>query len=242
MAIKKKVLGNERIDHFVPLYVGRNARRKMTSDILVSFKQFLEWMQSTHGHKKSTFVFHCDPLDAEGANLHHVLQTLDLQQNVVFSKDRVGFADMNSLYNMCDVAVNRSCAEGFGLPTLEMMMTGKPIIALKTGGMTRQVEDAETGEHYGIPLDVEIKCLVGNQQVPFIWEDLCSHDQLTKALIQMYEWGPEKRAEVGIRAMQHAHKDYDLDKMVRQWDVSLTDLVNDWKSGKRPTRWQRIDI
>lgn len=238
--VKEAILGKERADHFVPLFVSRNARRKMPSDVILSFKMFLDDLKAKHGHRKSTLVMHTDPLDPEGPNLHQVIDMLNIKENVVFSKDRVGFAEMNSLYNISDTIVNRSCNEGFGLPTLEMMMTGRPIIALKTGGLTRQVEDHETGEQYGIALEPENRSLVGNQLVPYIYEDFVSHETVSRALMQMYEMGPAGREALGARALEHARKDYDLKRLVNDWDASLTGLVNGWKNGR--DRWQAIEI
>lgn len=238
--IKQQILGRERADHYVVTFVSRNARRKMPSDIIVSFKQFLVELEKKHGHRKSTLVMHTDPTDPEGPNLYHVIDMLHLKDNVVFSKDRVGFPEMNSLYNFSDVVVNRSCNEGFGLGTLEAMMAGKPIIALKTGGLTRQVEDHRTGEQYGIALEPEVRALVGNQMVPYIYEDFISHETLAKAFMTVYEWGPEKRAEVGKRAMAHAHQDYDIKRLIHDWDRTLTDLSENWR--KNYQRWTRIEL
>jgi len=237
---KRGLLGPERADHFTMLYVSRNARRKMTSDIVVSWKMFLDELQAKHGHKKATLVMHCDPLDTEGANLHHVIELLDIKENVAFSKDRVGFNEMVGLYNICDSIINRSCNEGFGLGTLEAMMCGKPIIALKTGGLTRQVEDHETGEHYGIALEPEVRSLVGNQLVPYIYEDFVSHRTVADAYMKMYEMGPEAREELGKKAMAHAHKDYDLQGLINSWDETLTDCITNWKS--RHKRWEGITL
>lgn len=237
---KQQVLGKDRADHYVITFVSRNARRKMPSDIIISFKQFLIELENQHGHRKSTLVMHTDPMDPEGPNLHHVIDMLHLKDNVVFSKDRVGFAEMNSLYNISDVVVNRSTNEGFGLSTLEAMMAGKPIIALKTGGLTRQVEDHKTGEQYGVALEPEVRTMVGNQGVPYIYEDFVSHETLAKAFMTVYEWGPEKRTEVGKRAMVHAHQDYDVTTMVNDWDRTLTDLTDNWNRSKK--RWTRIEL
>lgn len=237
---KAQILGRERADHFLITFVSRNARRKMPSDIIISFKQFLNELESKHGHRKSTLVMHTDPMDPEGPNLHHVIDMLHLKDNVVFSKDRVGFPEMNALYNMSDVVVNRSCNEGFGLGTLEAMMAGRPIIALKTGGLTRQVEDYRTGEQYGIALEPDVKTLVGNQMVPYIYEDFISHETLSKAFTDIYEWGPEKRAEVGKRAMAHAHQDYDIGNLISEWDRTLTDLSDNWRKSQQ--RWKRIEL
>lgn len=240
MRLKQSIIGKERLDHFVVLYVSRNARRKMPSDILLSFKQFLTQLEAKHGHRKASLVMHTDPLDPEGPNLHHVIDMFHLREHVIFSKDRVGFPEMNSLYNIGDTIVNRSCNEGFGLPTLEMMMAGKPIIALKTGGLTRQIEDHETKEQYGIALEPEVKTLVGNQQVPYIYEDFISHETLANAFMQMHEMGPEKRAALGARAREHAMKDYDIDNMVNEWDRTLTNLTDTWKPGK--DRWKALEV
>jgi len=238
--LRSSIIGNERADHFTVLYVSRNARRKMTSDIIVSFKQFLDGLEKKEGHRKASLVMHADPLDVEGTNLHHIIDLLKVKDNVIFSKDRIDFQQMNSLYNICDTIVNRSCNEGFGLPTLEMMMAGRPIIAIKTGGLTRQVEDHLTGEQYGIALEPDVKALVGNQLVPYIYEDYVSHETVSNAFMKMYEMGPERRAELGRRAMEHARKDYDMKFLIDEWDRTLTDLTNDWKPGKN--RWKAMEI
>jgi len=226
---KASLLGQHRADHFTVLYVSRNARRKMPSDILVSWKMFLEDLQKKHGHQKATFVMHADPLDQEGTNLYSVIDVLGIKDSVVFSKDRIGFNEMKFLYNVCDTIVNRSANEGFGLPILEAKMCGKPVISIKTGGLTRQVEDHVTGEHYGVALEPDVRSLVGNQMVPFIWEDFVSHRSLADAFMKMYDMGPEKREEIGLRSAEHAKREYDMNKVVSLWDETLTSTMNNWK-------------
>jgi len=241
MRLKRALLGPERLDHFVVLFVSRNARRKMPSDIIVSFKQFLGELERVHGHRRATLVMHTDPMDPEGPNLHHVLDMLHMKDHVVFSKDRVGFPEMNCLYNVGDTLVNRSCNEGFGLPTLEMMMAGNPIIALKTGGLTRQVEDHRTGEQYGIALEPEVRSLVGQQLVPYIYEDFVSHETVARAFMQMHELGPERRRELGHRCREHALRDYPIDRMINDWDRTLQQLCDGWSQQRNP-RWVGVEI
>lgn len=240
LAFKKALLGPERAEHFIALFMSRNARRKMPSDILMSWKMFLDDMMKKYGHKRATLLMHTDPLDPEGTNLHHVIEMLGIRDNVVFSNERVGFLEMTGLYNVSDVCVNRSSAEGFGLGTLEAMMCGKPIIAIKTGGLTRQVEDHETGEQYGVALEPEVKSLVGNHVVPYIYEDLISHKSLSDAFMKMYDMGPDERKRVGLRAQQHAHKDYDMERLITDWDRTLTDCIDNWKT--RYNRWEAIEL
>ena len=237
---KSALLGSTRSDHFTVLYVSRNARRKMTSDILVSWKAFLEELQSKHGHTKATLVMHCDPLDPEGTNLFAVTEMLGIKDNIVFSKERIGFGEMRTLYSVCDTIVNRSSNEGFGLPTLEAMMCGKPIIAIKTGGLTRQVVNHETGEEHGIALTPEVRTMVGNHMVPFIYEDFVSHKTVTDAFMKMYDMGPEARKEVGARAMEYAHKNYDLSQVISAWDTTLESTIESWK--RDHDSWRHIEL
>jgi len=241
LTFKKKLLGADRVDHFTCLYVSRNARRKMPSDILQSWKMFLEELEKKHGHKNATLVMHTDPMDQEGTNLFQVIDVLGIKNNVMFSKDRIGFNEMKLLYNACDTIVNRSCNEGFGLPTLEMMMCGKPIIVLKTGGLTRQVEDPDSGEQFGIGMEPEVRTMVGNHMVPYIYEDFVSHKTLRDSFMKMYEMGPDAREELGKRAMERAKKEYDLTRVVTEWDKSLEKAIDDWKSGNTP-RWKIEEI
>jgi glycosyltransferase involved in cell wall biosynthesis len=414
---KASIIGKDRLDHFVIAYVSRNARRKCPNDIIVSFKDFLDQLKAKHGHSKATLLLHTEPLDPEGPNLHHVIELLNLKSNVMFSKDRVSFQDMNVLYNISDTVVNRSCFaagtkvatengykkietisvgdsvmthkgryrkvvqtitnpppgkallvkasgmgefvvtsnhnvmaikrsslpkdflinesldkfiefskktpmselsagdyfvcygmqreqvkehvfdtqdvavrndgqefndscgtwvkdntsvarissikvidydepvynltveedhtyvvenvtvfncnEGFGLSILEAKMCAKPVISIKTGGLTRQVLDHETGEEYGIAIEPDVRSLVGNQGVPYILEDYISHETLTKAFMKMYEFGPEKRAEIGERARHHALKNYSINKLVADWDSSLSKLIDDRKNSPK---------
>ena len=225
---KIQLMGANRADHFTALYVSRNARRKMTSDILLSWKMFVEELKKKHGTDKATLLMHADPLDPEGTNLYAVIDMMGIKDNVVFSKDRVGFNEMRVLYNSTDVTVNRSCNEGFGLSVLESLMCGKPVIGLKTGGITRQIENFETGEAHGIALEPEVRCLVGNQMVPYIFEDFVSHETVAKAFMDMYEMGPEKRAELGQKGMKYAWQNYNMDAVVKAWDETLTSTLEKW--------------
>ena len=238
---EKSMLRNKlipgRADHLVISWVNRNAHRKRPADVMWAFKMFLDKLQIEEGHKKATLLMHTDPNDIEGPNLYHVLDVLKLNDNVVFSREQLSIDDMCKLYCISDAVVNISYAEGFGLGTLEAMMCGKPIIAIKTGGMTRQVVDHRDGSFNGIPLDVDCRKMVGSQATPYIIEDMTKPESVADAYWKMYKLGPEGRKQLGLKAMRYAHVEFDLDTLIKTWDEGLEETIVNWRS--RRNSWTK---
>jgi len=238
-AIKKwraQVLGPDRVDHFVAFWVNRNAKRKRGSDLLVAWKQFLDELEKNHGHRNATLLLHTDPSDKEGANLFEVADMLDIKDEIVFSTDRIEFQQMNVLHNIADMHINIAYAEGFGLATLEAMQSGTPIVALKTGGLTRQVVDHRDDSENGIALPVEYRSMVGSQQVPFIYEDYVSVETVAASIMKMYEMGDDDRVALGKKARDYVLSEFAYQDTVDAWHESLNDTIDNWKS--RYQRWE----
>lgn len=231
---RKKILGDDNEHFFTGFWVNRNARRKMPGDVLAAWSIFLDRLEEKYGHRDALMLMHTDPMDKEGPNLYKIVEHFGIVDNVMFSTDRIDFNQMNVLHNASDFYVNIACNEGFGLGTLEAMMAAKPIIALKTGGMTKQVM-REDGTCNGIGLEPEVRNLVGSQVVPYIYEDHVSNDTVADAFMEMYEYGPEKRKEIGLKAMEYAHETFDIERTVRQWDETLTTCIDNWD--KNRPRW-----
>lgn len=240
LANKKAFLKGRPEDTFVCLWVARNARRKMPGDVIWSWKMFLDELEQKHGHRKAVLVMHTDPLDQEGPNLNHIIDLFGVSKHVMFSNDKSSFEDMNKIYNLSDTILARSSAEGFGLPTLEAMNAGVPIIALKTGGLERQVVDHRDGSENGIALPVELKSLVGSQMVPYIIDDYVSQETTKNAIMKMYEMGPKNRKILGEKARKYALEEFGMERMIKSWDESLTTLTETWKANHR--RWETVKI
>jgi len=228
---RQSILG-PKSDHFVALWINRNARRKRPSDVMLAWKLFLDDLQRKHGHKKAVLIMHTDPLDQEGPNLVMLRQSLGIDDNVIFSPERVEFSKINILYNISDVTVNISFAEGFGLSTLESMQTGTPVIALKTGGLTRQVVDHRDGSHNGVALDVEMQTLVGSQQVPYIYEDYVSCESVSQAFMKMFEMSDVERKELSRKVRNYVTSEFDYDKTINLWDQTMLKTIEDFSSRK----------
>jgi glycosyltransferase involved in cell wall biosynthesis len=233
---KEKLLGSEKKDWFVTFWANRNAKRKRPSDVLWAWKLFLDKIKKDHNRDDAIFVMHTEPLDPEGPNLLEVVKHLGIERNVIFSKERIKFEEMNILHNISDVYMNISYAEGFGLGTLEAMQCGKPIIAAKTGGLTRQVVDHRDGSENGVALPITLKTLVGSQQVPYIYEDYASVESAAEAIYKIWSMSQEERDLLGQKVRSYALSQFNYQDTIDAWDKTLGDLVENYKKNKS-SRW-----
>ena len=220
--------------------MNRNARRKRPGDLLWAWKIFIDRLYQEEGHKKASLLMHTDPLDHEGPNLYAISEQLGIVENVVFSKERLGFPSINAYYNISDFTINISYAEGFGLSTLESMMTGTPIIAPMTGGQTRQVVDYRDGSENGFALPIEVNSLVGSQNVPYIYEDYTSVETIADRIWKMYKLGPDGRQKLGQKAKEYASFEFGYQNTVDLWHETMLDTISSWKSKYKPYTLEEI--
>lgn len=82
---------------------------------------------------------------AEEANLKKLVKRLDLERKVEFIREAIPNYEMPFLYRECDVYVQPSIIEPYGIAVLEAMACGKPVIGTKVGGMLDTIKDGETG-------------------------------------------------------------------------------------------------
>lgn len=230
--IRRQVLGPGYDDHFVGVWINRNAKRKRPSDLLEAWKLFLDKLESEHGHRKACLIMHTDPLDNEGPNLYAAAEMLGVNENVWFSTDRLEFEKINALYNISDFCINVSLAEGFGLGTLEAMMSGTPIIAPMTGGLTRQAVDHRDGSHNGVAMPIEFKTLVGSQGVPYIYEDYVSSETISNAMYKLFSMDNSERKELSKKVKEYAKTQFSIQATIDQWDETLSECVENFKKGK----------
>ena len=227
-AYRRQLLGSDRENHFIAFWMNRNAKRKRPNDVLLSWKLFMDKLRE-EGKSDATLIMHTDPQDSEGPNLELVSDSLGIKDSVFFSNQRVDFEKINVLHNMADVVFNIAYAEGFGLGTLEAMQCGTPIIAVQTGGLTRQVVDHRDGSENGIALPVETRSLVGSQTVPYIYEDYVSAPTVADAFYRLYSMPETERAKLGQKARDYVLSEFSYQDTVDKWHDTMVELIENWK-------------
>jgi len=223
-------------DKFVCVWNNRNARRKQSGSLIFWFKDFLDKV----GHDKATLIMHTDPKDVHGQDLEAIIHNLGLiNGEVLFSREKVDSRDLSLMYNLADVTVNISDAEGFGLATLESLSCGTPILVNKTGGLQDQISDGETS--FGIGLEPSSRAIIGSQDVPFIYEDRLSGEDVVQALVDLYEMGSEKRAELGRLGREWTLKTFNFETFIQTWDdlfMRLHDESGSWDTRANYNRYE----
>ena len=147
------------------------------------------------------------------------------------------------MYNMADVTVNISDAEGFGLGTLESLSCGTPIIVTMTGGLQEQVTDGK--EWFGVGIEPASKCIIGSQDVPYIYEDRASKEDFFSALHKMYNMSPEEREELGAKGIAHVNKNYNFEDFKKKWIELMDKIVEErgsWETRKGYKPWEIKEI
>ena len=225
----ENTLGPKAQDKFIVLWNNRNARRKQTGSLIFWFKEFLDKV----GHDKATMIMHTDPKDPYGQDIESIMSELELMDGqVMISRDKYPPEVLSMLYNIADVTVNISDAEGFGLATLESLSCETPIIVTMTGGLQEQVTDGENW--FGIGLEPASKAVIGSQEVPYIYEDRVSKEDFLSALEKMYNMTKEERSALGKAGRTHVEENYGFGTFCSKW-AALMESVHE-ENGSWETR------
>lgn len=119
----------------------------------------------------------------ERKNLEKLISQLNLERIVSFIDKAIPNQQMPELYSQCDVYVQPSIVEPFGIAVLEAMACGKPVIGTNVGGMLDTIKDGVTGYRVEPKNSKELG------------------EKITKLLLD-----PERMKEMGKNAREHAKK------------------------------------
>jgi len=143
---KAREITNIPKDKFILGTVAANAdkeTRKGWDRMMKGVRYFLE--QNPDARRDFRWVIHTNPVDPRGVHIHNFLVKHGIRDLVsipepMMTETGLSGSQMMFLYNSFDVLINTSWREGFGLPILEAMACGVPVIATDCTSMTELVK------------------------------------------------------------------------------------------------------
>ena len=238
--------------------VMRNQKRKLYPDLFQSFRQFLDtvdddtvflychtyypdvgWdipkLLDEHGLASRTlFTYKCKNCKNVSINFFQD-STQPCTQCGHFSSSLTGISnslddgELSKIYNIFDLYVQYANSEGFGMPQLEAVYCGVPVVATYYSAMQSVVDNIGA---IGIkPLSYYIECETGcKRAVP-------DNSQFVTELIRLHNQ-KEQLSSIGMQMRDKARGHYGWDKTAQVWidhihSVSLKDPKETWLSSPK---------
>ena len=255
---KKQLFGGKEYDH-VFFFNSRNIRRKNPSNLIAAYSLFKENLPEDKKDKVA-LVLHTQPVDGNGTDLFAVRDLfLGNDDSVRFSQGKLSVEGMNFLYNLADITVLPSNAEGWGLALTESMMAGTMIMATVTGGMQDQMRfEDENGNwftpspeipsnHRGtykkhgkwaIPIFPATRNLVGSPPTPYIYDDQIDFEDLSNKMMESYNMSKKEIKENGLAGREWVTSDESMEssRMMNENIIKYVDqTINTFKPPKKFT-------
>ncbi len=248
---KETHFGPHKDKKFIVFWNNRNARRKQTGDVIASFSKFAHKV----GKKNVALMMHTSATDQEGQDIIAVARMFDIESELIISEQRLPPEEINRFYNVTDCTINIASNEGFGLGTLESLFAGSPIIVHMTGGLQYQIgnwwegltdfsdQDSLTeiakkkwknrqGKWWGVPIFSASRSCTGSQQIPYIYDDKVDHESVVRGLEQLYGMSREERKNMGLKAREWVLENFNLNKIVSDWDSMLSTQIDKFNSSR----------
>lgn len=191
-------------DEFVILTVADNQERKN----LWAGMSAVSKLAHKRKDKKFRYILVTRENSEVGWRLRDLALTLDINQELNIFNRGIPLKDLWGLYAVSDVYIQTSKAEGFGMPVLEAMASGLPVIATDTGALHELLDDKRG---FLVKPEYTFTDVWGNSK-----RDMISIDILADYMEDILTWQEEANPFVPISALNYARK--------RTWDIPAKQL------------------
>lgn len=189
--MRQTVFGERGYD-FAVLMNGQNMGRKKFPDLIEAWRIFFESLEPEKS-AKCCLMLKTHVSGPYGTNLDQVISAIAPCHNIMLLSAIVDEKALNEIYNLADVVVNISNAEGFGLTINEGMLAGKPVIVNMTGGLRDQGQ-GEWARRLG-----NERTIIGSPMgTPYLYDENCSIDDVAGAIRFWYDMPTQERQRRGL--------------------------------------------
>lgn len=211
-------------DSFIIGVVGRNQYRKRI-DLTLTY--YAEWIKS-YDVRDAHLYLHVAPTGESGCDIPKLLRYYGISA-IVSEPSQAGQGatrdEMRSIYNLFDLYWTTTQGEGWGLPALEAMACGVPVLAPDWSGLGEWAKDAA--------VLVECTCTALNAPInraPYTIGGIADREQTIIALDKIYRHRDYRRrlSESGLDLA----RSLSWDKVGEQWEALLQTL---WRAKHLPT-------
>ena len=119
------------------------------------------------------------------------------------------------------------------MSTLESMQTGTPIVAVTTGGLTRQVINHKDGTENGAAIKPALKNLVGSQNVPYIYEDYADTKDIAEGILKIYNLDQDAKLQLSQKVKKYAYEEFSYERTIDLWHDSLLETIENWRDNRK---------
>lgn len=195
---------------FVVGCVARNQPRKNFPLLVEAFARF------SQGKDDAWLYLHTNPKDKVGWDLVELLRQYGIHDRASISRHAAVDAgvtadELNTIYNLFDVMALPTAAEGFGLPIVEAMAAGVPVVATDFSACIELVEGR------GELIEVKDFLTVGRYNLRHALPDV---EDLVRKLDLLYS-EPERRERHLAAGLDFA-RSLHWEGLVDQWDALLS--------------------
>lgn len=211
-------------EKFVIGTVARNQGRKMLDRTIKSFALY------ARKDPNAILFLHTDPDDqAQVFHLASLIHRYGLQNRILFSGMRFfkgfDYSQMNAVYNVMDVFILTTSGEGFGIPIIEAMSAGVPVLATDYTTTRELVTRNKAGLVINLVGDdpIENPDVHGNEildgTITGSWNverGICSVKD-GAAKLEYLKNNPQEREAMGLNGRAAVLREYDWKVTKKQW-------------------------
>lgn len=221
-------------DSFIIGVVGRNQYRKRLD---LTLEYYAEWIKS-YDVRDAHLYLHVAPTGESGCDIPKLLRYYGISA-IVSEPSQAGqgatIDEMRSIYNLFDLYWTTTQGEGWGLPALEAMACGVPVLAPDWSGLREWAEPAAvlvscTSTALNAPIN----------RAPYTIGGIADKYEMIAALDKIYRHRSyrEQLSALGLRLA----KELTWDRVGEQWESLLQSISQSFRWSKRTSTMDEITI